>query len=233
MERSFLRYFLAMFLAFAIFPIADAQTDDASEFESLDCYIEDFDPGLGGGADFNWVADGRGELDAGGESALTNVVIQGRRDGNIRVHVEAWARFGPQNIPIFENYVEVAAEESTTIQLDFIPALGIHEKQSAYVTAVYARATEVRADGNKGYSKFLSGRFMAWYEAEDRTEVFDKDTLKTTYPGGVFGENERAVIEALASEEDGAVLLFVEPGIPVIGEWLEPADAGSGEEERS
>ncbi|MBZ0272831.1 hypothetical protein K8I61_12405 [bacterium] len=171
------------------------------------------DYGLGKGADAAWADSGKSDLDAGGECALTTVVIDGRPDEAMAVEINVFAMFGPNRIPIFKNSVTVTAEERVTIPVDLTPAVGYYEKQAAYVTTVHARLTELRGDGKPGYTKALPSRYLAWHKSASRIEALDAAELKKTYPGGVFGAEERAMFAALAAEEKNAVPLWMEPPV--------------------
>ncbi len=195
--------------------IVDAESaDDCCESSSAFLGGETVDVGLGKTARIEW-----GSLDD-----PPTVVIRGEEDRDLSVLLRLRARFGPIELPLLEERIDVPAGTVVERAVDPGAAAGLHPKQMSYATLIGGRATVIWPSGQLGAAQRLDDRFLVMMPGERKLAVVDAERLERNYPGGVTSAALRAELKAVEArllalgpdeDEDEGADLGVEPGISV------------------
>lgn len=153
---------------------------------------------------------------------IQTITIHGEPDRDLSLALRLRASFGPLEVSLLEQTVDVRAGRSSELAVDLGPAAGLDPLQASYATRVFGQAAVTLASGRPGAVQQLEERFLVIDGGGAIREILDADGLERDHPGGVTSASLRARLAAEAASVRSAlpggedwVSLGYEPGLAV------------------
>lgn len=167
------------------------------------------------GASIVWSDFGSDIVDAKGNSAITNLLIDGAKDVDIDFHVIVRAKIGPFSKVLIDEIVTVSKNDQMVIPVNVGSATNLHEKQLEYVTRISGLAVaKSPIEEIKGAVIRFEERYLAFNEQGKYFEAMDRSVKENDYPLGFTTQEGNALAANIlnASKEEGVFIEAVGSG---------------------